>query len=293
MVDLAARAARAFRYTPPMHRGADRGRTARVDEASSERARVEVAAAVIESEGRYLVAQRRPDQTFPLHWEFPGGKREPGESWEACLERELREELDVDARVGALVDAVTHEYADLTVALRFFRCAVLRGEPRPLGCHDLRWAPAAELARLAFPEADASLVAWLAGRGDGGRRAPARRGGGSREVAVRVRGRGPRAAVARVLFAAEARSADVPAGTLLEQAAACAGAGLAFGCRFGICGACAIVVRAGATSLSRPTREERATLRAVGAPPGSRLACAARTFGDVVVERVAADFPLA
>ncbi len=247
--------------------------------ATPPRARVEVAAAVIESEGRYLIAQRRPGQTFPLYWEFPGGKREPGESWEACLARELREELDVDVRVGALLDAVTHEYADLTVALRFFRCAVLHGNPRPLGCHDLRWTPAAELARFEFPEADASLVAWLAGRGGAGRHARP--------------GLGPRAEVARVLFPTEARSADVPAGTLLEEAASRAGASLAVGCRFGICGACALVVRAGAASLSCPTREERATLHAIGAPPGSRLACVARAFGDVVVERGGTDLSLA
>lgn len=253
---------------------ADRDREASGGAPAGRAACVDVSAAIIESGGRFLVAQRRSDQTFPLHWEFPGGKREAGESWEACLARELREELGIEARVGALVDAGTHEYPDLTVSLRFFRCAVLDGEPRPLGCRAVRWAAAADLASLRFPDADAALVTWLA----------ARRGDAERARSPRA----PRSDVARVLFSPAARCADVPAGTLLDEAASRAGVGFADGCRFGICGACAVTVRAGAGNLSPATREERAALRALGARPGARLACAARVVGDVVVEPLAA-----
>jgi 8-oxo-dGTP diphosphatase len=228
---------------------------------------IEVAAAVIAADGRYLLAQRRLDQEFPLCWEFPGGKREPGEAWDACLARELREELGVGVRVGGLVDAVTHEYPNRRVTLRFYRCEVVDGTPRPIACRDVRWVSAGDLPMYEFPAADVPLVAWL--------------------------GRFGAAGPARVCFQASGRSVAVPAGTLLEEASARAGACLPFGCRVGTCGACRVVVRAGAGKLSRPTRAERAALAEMGAAPGERLACLARALGDVVIDSVGADHPLA
>lgn len=124
---------------------------------------IEVAAAVIELDGRYLIAQRRADARLPLLWEFPGGKREAGESWPECLARELREEIDVAVRVGELIDAVTHAADDLTVSLRFFRCEIVAGTPRAIGCRQVQWVAAADLPRYEFPAADADLVARLAG----------------------------------------------------------------------------------------------------------------------------------
>src|SRR5262245_35812821 len=203
---------------------------------------IEVAAAVIARDGRYLVAQRRPDQEFPLFWEFPGGKREPGEDWDACLARELREELGVGVRVGGLVDAVTHAYPSRRVTLRFYRCELVDGTPRPIACRDVRWVPAGDLSMYDFPEADAALVAWL-------------RGAGAREPA-------------RVTLQGDGRSVVVPAGTLLEEASERARARVPFGCRIGTCGACRVVVRAGAENLSRPTRAEREALAELGAAPG-------------------------
>lgn len=228
--------------------------------------RVEVAAAVVASGGRYLIAQRRLDQEFPLFWEFPGGKREPGEAWDACLVRELREELGVGGHVGGLIDAVTHEYPSRTVSLRFYRCD-LDGEPRPLACHDLRWVTARDLALFEFPAADAALVAWL------------RRRGGT--------------ASARVTFSSTGRSVLVPRGTLLEEAAARTAACIPFGCRIGSCGACRLVVREGGANLSRATRAERATLRGTGASGEERLGCMARVFGDVIIEEDSGDRLLA
>jgi len=122
-----------------------------------------VTAAIIERDGRFLMARRLKGTHLEGLWEFPGGKIEPGESLEACLARELDEELGVPCRVGRLRLATTHEYPGRRVELHFFDCEI-DGEPRPLLGQELRWVSASELASLPLPEADAGLVALLTGR---------------------------------------------------------------------------------------------------------------------------------
>lgn len=122
-----------------------------------------VTAAIIERDGRFLMARRLKGTHLEGLWEFPGGKTEPGESLEACLARELDEELGVPCRVGRLRLATTHEYPGRRVELHFFDCEI-DGEPRPLLGQELRWVSANELASLPLPEADAGLVALLTGR---------------------------------------------------------------------------------------------------------------------------------
>ena len=119
-----------------------------------------VTAAVIERDDRFLVTRRQQGVHLEGHWEFPGGKCEAGESLDACLVRELREELDVEAQVGEEVLVTTHPYADRSVELHFFRCD-LKGEPRPLLGQEMRWATREELATLEFPPADAALIQML------------------------------------------------------------------------------------------------------------------------------------
>lgn len=94
-------------------------------------------------------------------WEFPGGKVEPGESFEECLARELTEELGIFVKVGMLLEALTHSYPEKTVHLRFFRCEWLGGEPQPLGCSALAWVDRESLAQYTFPAADAKLLGKL------------------------------------------------------------------------------------------------------------------------------------
>ncbi len=94
-------------------------------------------------------------------WEFPGGKREPGETFKQCLVREIREELGVTIAVGRLFESITHAYPEKTVRLKFFVCRLLAGKPQPLGCEALKWAGKAGLADYEFPAADARLLEKL------------------------------------------------------------------------------------------------------------------------------------
>jgi mutator protein MutT len=123
-------------------------------------ATIVVTAAVVELDGRVLVTRRQRGVHLEGYWEFPGGKCDAGESLAACLARELREELDVEASVGREVFTTTHAYDDRRVELHFFSCE-LRGAPRPLLGQEMRWVERAELATLQFPPADAELIAAI------------------------------------------------------------------------------------------------------------------------------------
>jgi len=124
---------------------------------------VEVTAAVVERRGRFLVTQRDPAKDLGGLWEFPGGKRERGEPLEACLQREIREELGVRAQVGARLALVPWTYPQRRVLLHFFRCRIASGRITPREGQPYRWVTRAELAVLPTPPADAELIARLAG----------------------------------------------------------------------------------------------------------------------------------
>jgi 8-oxo-dGTP diphosphatase len=119
-----------------------------------------VTAAVIEREGRFLVTRRQAGVHLAGTWEFPGGKCDSGESLSACMARELREELAVEADVGSEVLTTLHEYEDRRVELHFLRCRI-SGEPSPLLGQAMRWVSREELEELAFPPADAELIRLL------------------------------------------------------------------------------------------------------------------------------------
>lgn len=127
---------------------------------------IEVSAGLVFRDSRLLITQRPPTGHLANLWEFPGGKRELGESFEQCLARELREELEIKVDVGELLEEITHHYAEKSVHLRFYRCALRHGEPKPVGCQAVAWVTRAELDRYAFPAADACLLAALKARDD-------------------------------------------------------------------------------------------------------------------------------
>jgi len=119
-----------------------------------------VAAAVIEDHGRYFVTRRQQGVHLEGYWEFPGGKCETGETLDACLRRELREELGAEVTIGREIFAVTHDYPDRVVELHFLACTFLNS-PVPLLGQEMRWVERADLRSLPFPPADDELIARL------------------------------------------------------------------------------------------------------------------------------------
>src|SRR5689334_1405804 len=124
---------------------------------------IEVSAALIFRDGKLLITQRHAAAHLGGLWEFPGGKREAGETFEQCLVRELREELGVEVAVGELLEGLTHDYPEKTVQLKFFVCRLIEGDPQPLGCAALEWVDRAGLFAHEFPAADTKLLAKLHG----------------------------------------------------------------------------------------------------------------------------------
>jgi 8-oxo-dGTP diphosphatase len=122
---------------------------------------IEVSAALIFHKGKLLITQRQPDSHLGGLWEFPGGKREPGESFQQCLVREIREELGLEISVGDLFEEITHAYPEKTVRLKFFLCHPVSSEPQALGCAALQWVEKSQLANYCFPAADARLLQKL------------------------------------------------------------------------------------------------------------------------------------
>ncbi|HKW31240.1 MAG TPA: 8-oxo-dGTP diphosphatase MutT [Verrucomicrobiae bacterium] len=122
---------------------------------------VDVAAALVFRRGKILIARRPANSHLGGLWEFPGGKREPDETFEQCLAREVHEELGVKVSVGELFETVSHSYAEKSVCLKFFVCHLLDGEPRPLAGAAVRWVDKTELDDFEFPAADARLLKKL------------------------------------------------------------------------------------------------------------------------------------
>lgn len=121
---------------------------------------VVVVAAVIEQDGRFLVARRLEGTHLAGCWEFPGGKVHEGEAHEAALEREIAEELGCGITLLRKVFHTAHAYPERTVELHFYRGA-LSAPPQPALEQELRWIRRDEFASLEFPPADAELIAGL------------------------------------------------------------------------------------------------------------------------------------
>lgn len=124
------------------------------------RPRIVVTAAVIRRGEEYFVTRRHRGVHLEGLWEFPGGKCEAHETLEACLQREIREELAADVIVGARILQCTHEYPERIVELHFFDCQLM-GEPSPVLGQEMRWVRRADLRSLQFPPADDELIALL------------------------------------------------------------------------------------------------------------------------------------
>jgi 8-oxo-dGTP diphosphatase len=117
-----------------------------------------VGAAVVVHRGRVLLTRRLEGTHLGGYWEFPGGKLEPGESPEACVVRECREECGIEVRVGDILEVTHHRYPDKAVLLLFYACTLEAGEVQHVGVADHVWASAEDLDRYALPPADARIV---------------------------------------------------------------------------------------------------------------------------------------
>ena len=123
---------------------------------------IEVAAAIIEKQGKILIGKRRSSGSCAGLWEFPGGKQEPGETLPEALRRECREELGIAVSVGGLCVRIVHQYPDREVGLSFFYAMAEDEVPENRVHEELRWAEPEELARLPFCPADTELAVSLA-----------------------------------------------------------------------------------------------------------------------------------
>ena len=122
---------------------------------------IDVAAGLVFHRQKLLITQRLEGSHLAGLWEFPGGKCEPGETFESCLVRELHEELAIEVALGQLFEEITHDYPEKTVNLKFFLCRLGKGEPQAIGCAAFQWATRESLARHNFPSADKRLLARL------------------------------------------------------------------------------------------------------------------------------------
>jgi 8-oxo-dGTP diphosphatase len=123
-----------------------------------------VVAAVIEREGKVLIAQRKQTGQHALKWEFPGGKAEPVETLEAALERELEEELGIRAQTGAEIMRYEYQYPGREpVLLVFYRVTEFSGDPLNLDFEQIVWAPRDRLRDYDFLEGDAEFLRTYVG----------------------------------------------------------------------------------------------------------------------------------
>jgi 8-oxo-dGTP diphosphatase len=113
---------------------------------------------IVDAAGNILITRRAPDSHQGGLWEFPGGKVEEGESLQAALSRELREELGIEIGPGSPLLEVQHDYGDKAVLLDVHVIRAFSGEAIGLEGQPLAWVPANELAHYTFPAANVPIV---------------------------------------------------------------------------------------------------------------------------------------
>jgi len=121
-----------------------------------------VTAAVLQREGRFLLAKRPSKGLLGGMWEFPGGKVETGESLEACLRREIREELGMDVRIGEPFGVYRHAYTHFRITLHAFLCDPDGAQPQPREAAELAWVAPSELEAYPMGKVDRQIARRLA-----------------------------------------------------------------------------------------------------------------------------------
>ena len=126
---------------------------------------VDVVAALVVENGKFMICQRPAHKARGLLWEFVGGKVEPGETKAQALIRECREELGVAVVPGEVFMEVDHVYPDITIHLTLFRAVIAEGRPQKLEHADIRFIAPADIPRYAFCPADGVILARIMAQG--------------------------------------------------------------------------------------------------------------------------------
>ncbi|AFZ14531.1 mutator MutT protein [Crinalium epipsammum PCC 9333] len=115
-------------------------------------------AVIWNNQGQILIDRRRAEGLMGGLWEFPGGKVEPGETVEECIQREIEEELGIEIAVGDRLITIDHDYTKFRVTLTVHHCRHLTGEPQPIECDEIRWVNLEQLDHYTFPEANIQII---------------------------------------------------------------------------------------------------------------------------------------
>ena len=122
----------------------------------------QIGVAVIRNDQGQILIDRRPAKGLMGGlWEFPGGKIESNETVEACIKREILEELAIEVEVGEHLITIDHAYTHLRVTLIVHNCRYLGGEPQPIECEEIRWVTLEEIDQFPFPKANTKIIAAL------------------------------------------------------------------------------------------------------------------------------------
>lgn len=122
-------------------------------------------AVITNKEGGILIDRRKAEGEMGGLWEFPGGKIEANETVEACIKREIKEELGIEINVGDRLTTITHTYKTFKVTLYVHDCQHLSGEPQPLESTEIHWVEPANMDQYQFPQANLKIINLLQQRG--------------------------------------------------------------------------------------------------------------------------------
>ena len=122
---------------------------------------IDVVAAVIKKNNKYLIAQRNRNKHFAFHWEFPGGKVDNGETFEIALLREIKEELSIDIKILKKISSQKHKDDKINVNVHYFLCEHLDGKIYLFEHEDLKWITKTELFSYKMAPGDSKIIKFL------------------------------------------------------------------------------------------------------------------------------------
>ena len=125
---------------------------------------IDVTAAIIEKDNKFLIAKRKEGKHLEHKWEFPGGKVEPSETPEACLQRELKEEFGIIAQVDGFIGESLFDYGNRNIRLLGYLATYISGEFQLNDHEEIRWISKEEFGQFDFAPADLPLIEKVVGK---------------------------------------------------------------------------------------------------------------------------------